>query len=88
MTFSTVYSLRPRAISDGDIVSGSAFDREELIVMSRWAGLPEELIISGAAEIVVAYREAWAREQSHLPVDAAVREVVDSQLKIVPLAQA
>lgn len=66
----------------------SDFDREELIVMSRKAGLPEALVISSAAETVAAFREVWAREQSHLPIDAAVKDVVETQLKIVPLAQA
>lgn len=66
----------------------SDLDQEELIVMSRKAGLPEALVLNTAIETIATFREVWGRELSNLPIDAAVREVVDTQLKIVPLAQA
>lgn len=56
--------------------------------MSRKAGLPEALVLNAAEQTVAAFREVWARELSHLPIAATVREVVETQLKIVPLAQA
>ncbi|WP_297514526.1 type II toxin-antitoxin system HipA family toxin [uncultured Caulobacter sp.] len=66
----------------------SDLGREELIVMSRGAGLPETLVLSTAADTVAAFREVWSRERSGLPVDAAVKSVVETQLESVPLAQA
>ena len=66
----------------------SDLGRDELIVMSRKAGLPEALVLNAAEQTVAAFREVWAREFSHLPIAATVREVVETQLKIVPLAQA
>ncbi|MDG2528049.1 type II toxin-antitoxin system HipA family toxin [Caulobacter endophyticus] len=66
----------------------SDLGQEELIVMSRKAGLPEELVLSTAAETVAAFREVWGREQGNLPIDGAAKEVVETQLKIVPLARA
>lgn len=66
----------------------SDLGQEELIVMSRKAGLPEALVLNTAAETVAAFREVWSRESYNLPIDAAVREVVETQLEIVPLARA
>lgn len=63
------------------------FGREELVVMSRKAGLPEELVLRSAAETVSAFREAWRKERDGLPLDQAAMEMVEAQLKIVPLAQ-
>lgn len=66
----------------------SDLGQEELIVMSRKAGLPEALVLNTAVETVAAFREVWSRESYNLPIDAAVREVVETQLDIVPLARA
>lgn len=66
----------------------SDLGQEELIVMSRKAGLPEALVLNTAAQTVAAFREVWARELSHLPISATLREGVEAQLRIVPLARA
>lgn len=66
----------------------SDLGQEQLIVMSRKAGLPKGLVLSAAVETVAAFREIWSRDLSNLPIDAAVREVFETQLKIVPLARA
>jgi serine/threonine-protein kinase HipA len=66
----------------------SDFSREELVVMARKAGLPEELVLRTAADTVAAFREVWARDRGGLPIDEAARAVVETQLEAVPLARA
>ncbi len=66
----------------------SDFSREELIVMARKAGLPEELVLRTAADTVAAFREAWVHDRGGLPIDEAARTTVEAQLQTVPLARA
>lgn len=63
------------------------FGRDELVAMSRKAGLPEELVLRTAAETVAAFREVWSNQRIGLPLDQTATDVVETQLKIVPLAQ-
>ena len=63
------------------------FDREELVTLARRAGLPEAIVLETGAQTVAAFRAAWASERAHLPVSKDVGEVVEKQLKIIPLAQ-
>lgn len=61
--------------------------RDELVEMSRKAGLPEELVLRTAADTVAAFRQAWSKERAGLPLDQAAIDVVETQLKTIPLAQ-
>lgn len=63
------------------------FDREELVTLARRAGLPEAIVLETAIQTVAAFRAAWASERAHLPVSKDVGEVVEKQLKVIPLAQ-
>jgi len=63
------------------------FDREEIATLARKAGLPETIVLDTASQTVAAFREVWTRERANLPVSKDVAEVVENQLKIIPLAQ-
>ncbi|MES2035212.1 MAG: HipA domain-containing protein [Pseudomonadota bacterium] len=60
---------------------------DELAYLAAKAGAPETLVIRTARETVAAFRDAWKTGRADLPVLKDVRDVVDHQLAIIPLAQ-
>lgn len=63
------------------------FDAGELSKMAAKAGLPGRLVLATATETVARFRQAWGREQAHLPMHDDVRDAVALQLERVPLAK-
>jgi serine/threonine-protein kinase HipA len=59
---------------------------DELAYLAARAGLPERLVIATARGAVEAFREMWAKERGHLPLHGEIADVIERQLKIVPLA--
>lgn len=61
-------------------------DRDELTRLAHKAGLPEAIVLDTADQTVAAFREAWARERSNLPIADAVANAIETQLTVIPLA--
>tara|TARA_R110002110_G_scaffold376568_2_gene586721 strand:+ start:230477 stop:231706 length:1230 start_codon:yes stop_codon:yes gene_type:complete len=64
------------------------FSEDELSHLAAKAHLPERLVLDSARETVDRFREQWRLEKASLPLRAAVIDAIESQLKIVPIAQA
>ncbi|TWT11473.1 type II toxin-antitoxin system HipA family toxin [Reyranella sp. CPCC 100927] len=59
---------------------------DELSYLAARAQLPERLVLATAREAVRRFREAWASERKHLPIDAAVARAIERNIATIPIA--
>lgn len=64
----------------------SEFSMDELSHLAAKARLPEKLVLNTASETVELFKQYWASEKKHLPMDGSVIEAIEAHLKTVPLA--
>jgi serine/threonine-protein kinase HipA len=64
------------------------FGEDELAWLATKAGLPQRLVIATARATVEAFRESWTKARGHLPPHGDIADVIDRQLRVVPLAGA
>ncbi len=59
---------------------------DELSYLAARAQLPERLVLATAREAVRRFRDAWASERKHLPIDAAVARAIERNIATIPIA--
>lgn len=64
----------------------SSFSADELAHFAAKTAIAERLVLDTARETVVRFRERWAAEKNHLPMNRAVIDAIDAHLPRVPIA--
>lgn len=62
-------------------------DMGELAYLAVKARLPENLVLNAATETVMRFREVWAGEKTHLPLEKRVIDAIDTHFAALPLLQ-
>lgn len=73
------------ALNYGRTKSMAQLSTDELRYMAAKSHLSENLVITTARETVERFRQVWEAEKSHLPLPAAVVEIVDRHAQTVAL---
>ncbi|MDG2520636.1 type II toxin-antitoxin system HipA family toxin [Caulobacter segnis] len=63
------------------------FSLEELVNLAERARLPKQLVLTTALTMVEAFREVWTASSADPSIPAGVRQVIERQLRTVPLAR-
>ncbi|QBX37848.1 type II toxin-antitoxin system HipA family toxin [Brevundimonas sp. S30B] len=64
----------------------AGFGAEELVRMAARAGVPETMALDAGRWMVQRFQDVWAAQKANLPLSAAIREEVDSRLRVLPIA--
>jgi serine/threonine-protein kinase HipA len=60
--------------------------KDELLHLAGRARLAETLVLDAAAETVARFHEKWAAEKKNLPITKALGEIIENNVKKVPIA--
>lgn len=58
---------------------------QAFIELAAKARLPERVVLDTVRETVDRFRDSWAREHAHLPIDKSLVKIIDAHLKRMPL---
>jgi len=61
------------------------FTDDELRHLAAKASLPHRFVLDTAHETVTRFLDLWAAEKTHLPMDGAVRDAIDTHLARLPI---